>query len=864
MNLLEREPYLVELESALAQVGNGVGRIALISGEAGIGKTSLIEAFTRRHTASMPVYWGTCDSLFAPRPFGPVYDMAAQLHKDLPQLLSSDPQHTAIFPAILEVLKKQTAIIVFEDVHWADEATLDLLRFLGRRISQTCVLLVMTYRDDELGPQHALRIVLGDLSISRSAHHILLEPLSENGVRTLVGDHPIDVQTLHSKTGGNPFYVTEILTSPTGGIPPTIRDAVLARAARLSLSAEAVLQAAAIIGMRIEPWLLAEITGAEADFIEECMAVGVLHSQGDVVAFRHELTRQTILDTVSPQRSMVLNRLVLDSLRAKFISERDLSRLVHHAEAAYDREAVLEFAPSAARQASAVGAHRAAASLYALTLRYADHLPPAEQALLLEAHAWENNLINHQTEAIASRRQAIDLWRAVGNSIKEGENLAHLTMVLLSSGQPKEAEQSSQAAIQLLEKQPHGKELALAYRNQALLENKNRNITEANILAEKAVALAERSGDARVLAMAYDTLGSNLLSVDFKRGSEYLQRCLGIAREAGLDARVATVYANLGSTACDLYRFETAERYLSEGITYSSERDLDLVRFYMLSWQALTLVYLGQWPEAESSMNAVLEQTNISPHNRLPALVAMGRLHARRGVLAAHELLDQALESGIYSNHFDDEAPLHAALAEIDWLEGNHERTLNEAHTLFKMAVEKQHPWLAGEAAFWLWQCGEQATPYDWMASPFILQIAGEWQAAADEWERLACPYEQARALSEGDSQSQITALKIFERLGARPWVESLRQRLQNAGIPNIPRNPHASTRDNPFGLTGRQLEILGCLIEGLSNTQISDRLHISPKTTDHHVSAILAKMDLHSREDAARLARSHPYFAKK
>jgi DNA-binding CsgD family transcriptional regulator len=753
---------------------------------------------------------------------------------------------------------------VFEDVHWADEATLDLLRFLGRRISQTCTLLVMTFRDDELGTQHPLRIVLGDLPISRSAQRISLKPLSEDGVRALAGEQSIDVHELHSKTGGNPFYITEILTNSTVEIPLTIRDAVLARAARLSPSAEAVLQAAAIIGTRIEPWLLAEVTGAEVIFIEECMAVGVLQSLGDVIAFRHELTRQTILDTISAQRSLVLHRLVLDALASQPATRHDLARLAHHASAAGDRDGVLKFAAAAALQASTAGAHRAAASLYGLTLHYAQDLDPDEHAVLLEAYAWESNLINQQSEAIVSRRRAIDLWRQVGNPIKEGENLALLTMALLGNGQPREAEQSSLAAIEILENQAPGKELALAYRNQAFLENRNHNINRANILAEKAVALAERYGDARVLAMAYDTLGSNLLSVDFERGSEYLQRCLGIAREARLDARVATVYANLGSAACELYHFETAERYLSEGMTYCAERDLDLVRLYMLAWHSFALFYRGQWQDAESASSMVMEQTNISPHSRLPALVVMGRLQARQGVSGSHEILTQVLESGAHSNHFEDEAPLHAALAEVSWLQGNHEQALNAAQTLFKMAVDKQHPWLAGEAAFWLWQCRKQPTLYDWMASPFLLQIAGDWQAASEEWERLACPYEQARALAAGDSSAQMRALRIFERLGARPWIDAVRQNLQSAGIKNVPASPRHSTRENPFGLTGRQLEILVLLIEGLSNTEISARLHISPKTADHHVSAILAKMELHSREEAARLAQAHPYFSKK
>jgi DNA-binding CsgD family transcriptional regulator/tetratricopeptide (TPR) repeat protein len=861
MKLLEREAQLAELQATLTQAISGTGCVALVSGEAGIGKTSLVQALTCHHN-SIPVYWGACDALFTPRPFGPVHDMAAQLHTKLPELLTSDSQHAAIFSTVLNALQRQTSILVFEDVHWADEATLDLLRFLGRRIQRTASLLVLTYREDELGSQHPLRKVLGDLATS-AARHILLEPLSEAGVRALIGERSMDVTTLHSKTGGNPFYLTEILASPTNGIPLSVRDAVLARAAQLSPSAEAILRVAAVIGMRIEPWLLLEVTGEEVHFIEECLSTGMLVSQGDVIAFRHELAQQIILETISPHRKLVLHRLVLAALKAKPVARQDFARLAHHAEAAGDPESVLEFAPRAAEQARAAGAHRAAATLYALTLRHADDLPPVERALLHEAHAWDNNLIGEQSASIASRRQAIELWRASGNPLKEGENLAHLTLALLASGQGQNAQQYAQAAIQILEQQPPGKELALAYRNQALIEMIDHHLHEATALAEKAVALAEQFGDARVLAMSYDTLGSNLLATDFERGKEYLQHCLVIAREAGLDGRVATVYANLGSTACELYRFEIAGHYLSEGIEYCAERDLDMIHYYLLSCQSLMQLYLGRWHEAEEAAQNVLKHTGISARNRLPALVALGRLRARGGGDAG-ELLTSALAIGSASNLFENIAPVHAALAEAAWLEGDRDGTLREARLLYDLAVSRKHPWLAGEAAFWLWQAGESPICYDWMAAPFTLQIAGEWQSAADEWGRLNCPYEQARACADGDQQSQINALKIFERLGARPAAETLRYRLQQSGIVKMPRKPHASTRENPFGLTARQVEILALLIAELSNSEISTRLHISPKTVDHHVSAILEKLELHSRQDAAAFARTHPYFLEK
>jgi DNA-binding CsgD family transcriptional regulator len=188
---------------------------------------------------------------------------------------------------------------------------------------------------------------------------------------------------------------------------------------------------------------------------------------------------------------------------------------------------------------------------------------------------------------------------------------------------------------------------------------------------------------------------------------------------------------------------------------------------------------------------------------------------------------------------------------------------LGEASSAYDLAVQKKHPWFTGELLFWRWRAGEEVSMPDWIARPFALQIAGDWRAAAEERERLGCPYEKARALADGDLPAKMTALEIFERLGAQPAAEGLRRKLQASGAPGLPRKPRSSTRENPFGLTDRQVEILTMLIEGRSNAEIADRLHISPKTADHHVSAILSRLDVHSREDAAKLAREHPHFKK-
>jgi DNA-binding CsgD family transcriptional regulator len=858
MHFLERELHLDTLTAALSDATSGNGRLLFISGEAGIGKTALVERFTARHRDQARLLWGVCDALFTPRPLGPLHDIAAQLQGDLLAQLQADANRATLFATVLAELQRAATIVTIEDIHWADVATLDLIKFLGRRIQRSHTLLIATFRDDELGPQHPLRILLGDLATTIAARRLTLSPLSEQAVRTLVGDRAVDSATLYQQTGGNPFFVTEVLAAETGGIPATVRDAVLARAARLSPSARAVLDAAAVIGARLEPWLLAGVTGAEAGAAEECLALGMLVAQRNCLAFRHELARQTILDAISPQHCMALNRLVLNALQADPAACHDLTRLAHHAEAAGDREAVLAYAPAAARKASAASAHHEAASLYGLALRYAGDLPPAERAALLESYASECFLIDQQQEGIAARRQAVKLWQEVGNTLKQGENLTHLASLWIPAGHNGAAEQMSQAAIALLEQLPPGRELAMAYRVRATLHLVNRDCQQAITWAEKALALAEQFGDANVQATAHNVIGTASLFIEYERGCRYLENRLARAREAGLEARAATCYSNLASGSGELYRFDQAKRYIAEGIAYTRERDLDYNRLYMVAWLALIQMYQGQWAEAGNTAAELLQSPNLSAISRIVVLVALGRLRARRGDPEVWAALDAALELARQTDTIQRLAPVHAARAEAAWIAGEREQVLAEAQAAYDLAATRQHPWFGGELAFWRWRAGANLPPPPWLAPPFALQMAGDWQAAAAAWQQLGCPYEQARALAGGDHAAQTAALDIFDRLGARPAAETLRQQMRAAGVPAIPRGPRPATRENPFGLTSRQLDILALLAENLTNAEIAGRLYLSPKTVDHHVSAVLAKLGVHSREAAAHVARHH------
>jgi DNA-binding CsgD family transcriptional regulator len=865
MELLERESELQMLVAALNEAIAGQGRIALVSGEAGIGKTSFVDRLVATRGQTMRVLKGNCDSLFTPSPLGPLYDIARQAGGRLLAQLEGEAPRVALFSTMLDHLRGPAppTLLIIEDIHWADEATLDLIKFLSRRIAETKVLLILTYRDDEVGARHHLRMVLGELATARSTIRIELPRLTIDAVRILIADRQIDPDTLHRQTSGNPFFIAEVLSNARPGIPKTVRDAVLARAARLGPAGRNVLEAAAVIGSRMEHSMLERILGGEAEGLSECIKVGMLEAVGNGIAFRHELVRDAVLTELDPGRSRALYRLALDGLRASAIGRADLAQLAHFAEGAGDGEAVLEFGPAAAQAAASVGAHRAAVAHYRRALDYAGDRAPSERAQLFEAYAEECAIVDDLTEASRARREAIRLWQKAGDRLKEGENLAALAWPLVRSGQNAAAEETSRRAIEVLESMPPTRQLAGAYRIRAHLRMLDRDRPIAVRWGRKAIELATRLQDVATIAAAEMVVGSAMHVAGDERGLPHLERSLALARQAGLDALVGLAYSNLGSSYGEQYQFSKAEPFLVEGIAYAGDCDLDHSNNYMSAWLALTRLYQGRWSEATDIATSVVGCLNASVISKIMALVALGRVRTRRGDPGAAAILDEALELALQTDTLQRLAPVRAARAEGAWLAGERERVVAEATAAYELATRHRHRWHTGEFSFWRWLAGDQIAPPKWSAPPFALQIKGDWRRAARAWERLGCPYEQARALADGELPAQLAALETFDRLGAAPAAAALRQRMRGEGIRRIPRGPRATTRQNPFGLTLREMEILGCLADGLSNGRIGARLHVSPKTVDHHVSSVLAKLGAATRGEAAQIAREQQLLAK-
>jgi len=578
----------------------------------------------------------------------------------------------------------------------------------------------------------------------------------------------------------------------------------------------------------------------------------MLQSQGDIYAFRHELARQTILESISPQKKLTLHRMILNALKESPKTRNDFARLANHAEETKDGSAVLEYAPAAARQASAAGSHREAVALYELALRFAGALPPDEYAQMLEDYDDQLAFMDRIADEITVIEKAIELWRSMGNRLKEGANLGKLSAFFVSTGQIAESEEANRTSIAILEALSPSVELARAYTIQCFIRMMQRDCAESVAWGEKAVALAERFKDTETLARAYDYMGCAALVIDYERGKAFLERSIDIAREGNLIYDLPSALVNLGGMSMEVYQLGHAEHYLKEGIAYAMEHDSDYHLIEALAYQARVYLHQGRWVSASETAQKVLQhKTYAIP--RVTAVITMGRLGIRRGDSGAWTPLDEALASPIHPDNPWLVSP-RAARAEAAWLEGNYKRVIEETNTAYEIALSKRHPWVAGELAFWRWRAGDDFAPPSWIAKPFALQIAGDWRGAAEEWEQRGCPYEQGMALMDGDEAAQLAALEIFERLGARPIIEKLKHKMRAQGT-RVPRGPRLATRENPFGLTAREMEALGCLTQGLSNSAIAKKLSLSPRTVEHHIASILQKMQVESRNEAVALA---------
>ncbi len=860
--LLERDTALGTLHRCYRTAIRGNGQLVLLRGEAGAGKTTVITQFLATLDPGTRVLRGWCDGLAAPRPLGPFIDMLAYLPVSQGASIRAaiDAGDTeAIYARLVGVVGDGTpSVCVIEDLHWADGAALDLLRYVARRIDTLPVLLLVSYRDDQIGPTHPLAVLLGDVATWATVTRMALDPLSAAGVAALAAGSGINAQALYRLTDGNAFFVTEMLAAGPdalgdGDLPCSVSEAVRGRLARLSAAGRETAYAAAICGPLVHPALLEAVSPGAAGTLSECLAAGVLVADADAVGFRHELTRRAIVEQIPDFQRRVLHKRALTALLEPPIEPDTLAALTFHAEQAGDTDTLISIGPAAAERAAGFGAHRQAADLYALVLHHAGTIPDEHKVVWLERHAFSSYLSGQAEAAELSWRQAIALHQRLGNPHQSAEGLRRLSHVLQLLGRPTEALAAAHASLRLLEDLEPSPQLAWSLINMAHIAALALDPACARYAA-RAKALGAHFRDPTVVIHARGYAALTTVFCSDTGWDEFEEVWREAAAAPRLEEHSGILGVLLGTFAVVRGDFGRAKRYLAEVAAYLDHRELGMFQSLVAGLQALTGLARGDWTSAALAAEQILTQPELAPQHRIAPLITVALIRARRGEEPVWPLLDEALEAATGSLL---RLPVCAARAEAAWLADDDEAVQRCAAEVLTVSGTA-YTWLGGSLRRWAHLAGDRSGLDVVSATPYEREINGDWCAATQEWMLRDCPYDAAIAQLSGDVDAVEAALGTFRQLGARAAARRTQQRLAHLRGRD-PDRRRKDTSADPRGLTKRQRDVLELLAAGRRDAEIATALYISTKTANTHVCAIMAKLGVHNRTQAAAYAYQNP-----
>ncbi|HWH97437.1 MAG TPA: AAA family ATPase [Pseudolysinimonas sp.] len=849
-DLLERGPELAGLRMAARAAVGGRGRVVLLHGEAGIGKSSLIRALHADPPDQARVLVGSCDAMSTPRTLGPLRDLTDSVGARLAEALRGGDRDE-VFSAIQEELRDMPGtILVIEDAHWADEATLDVVRYLARRIDTLPGVVVLTYRD-ELDRDHPLTRLLGDLGHRDGVDRIALQRLSPVAVASLTEGSGLDADRVFAQTSGNPYFVSELVASAdAASVPPTVVAAVTGRLRRLDRETQDRVEQLAVVPFMVGAELLERLVDG-AGALRAAEEGGILDVSPEGVRFRHELTRRAVVDALPASRRIDLERRVLAALLDTGLA--DPARLVHHALAAGDVDAVVEWAPRAARDAAASSAHRQAAEHYRVAREHADRYPLAERADLVEEYAIEAYTIGLAHEAVLAQLDAVRLRRELGDPERLGASLRWLSRFQWFDGRRTDAEVSAREASAMLIDIADRSLYALAVSNEAQLALLAHDTARALELSTHAIGIAREVGHAGALSHALTNYGTALMYHGDLDGMRQLVEAGEVALAVDDIEDAARAAVNLVWGLLDQYRLGLAEIHLARALEVTERAEFFGFVTYQQMEQARLDLARARWEDAL----AMVDPLPDPPHARCVALTVIGTVRLRRGEEGVDEALDEAKRLADRLGELQRRGPVAVARAEAALLRGDSAEARAIARPEYEDAVRREASSLRAELGDILRRSGDDDVHIpEHDAFPAAVQARGDWRRAAELWREAGAPYQEAVALSESpEDADQLEALAILDRIGAVPLARRIRAELRERGVRSIPRGPSTATRGNPEGLTERQVTVLRLMAEGLTNASIADRLVVSVRTVDTHVAAVLAKLGVQSRQDAVRAA---------
>ena len=855
--LLERAGQLAALgETLTGVIANSRGGTVLIQGEAGIGKTTLLRQFGHDIRGTARVLWTACYPLFTPRPLGPVLDLADQLRQGLAAKISAEPDSFDVAAALRRELRQiAPCVAVIEDAHWADEATLDVVRLLARSSDSIPLLIALSYRDHYPHSVHPLRAVLAELTQAACiTARIEVPGLSKAAVAALASHSRADPSQLHERTAGNPFFVTEVLAADTGPIPHSVRQAVLARTAKISSEGREVLAAAAVVPEPTDGQLIAALDPATREGLDECVRAGILTASGNAITFRHEIARVVVEESLPADRRAMLHRRMLSLLEGNEGSHPDLARLAHHAQASGDTNSVLHYAPAAAELAAAAGAHREAAKLFARALQFATDLPSSDRAHLLERFAEEGYFATTGPEATSALREALEIHRSGCDLLGEGRTLRQLARHLARNGEHADGMAAIKAAVDVLERLPPHPELALAYANLSGFHARALH-PEAISWSAMAIRLGEQIGCPEAVYNGLNNIGTIEVFQGDLAGVAKLWRSRQLAEHARDSAGVSRAYFHLCWMLTLRRGWGLLDGYLDPAIDHCRDHGQDLWLEQLRSFKREADLARGHWDQAAEAAQAALAGAGpLSARTRCGALLVLARIRARRGQAGCWPLLGEAREIASQDSFADLLPSVAAARAEAAWLERRPDAVLAEA-TVPLGALHNVDTLAALDLICWRWRAGADIDDPGGLPEPYRMLLTGDRSGASRWWLDHGSPYEAAVALAgSGDIAALRGAADALRRLGARPAVALLARELRSLGD-RVVREPRQTTQAHPARLTEREVDVLNLLAAGMRNSEIAASLVVSPRTIDHHVAAILRKLNVRNRAEAMATA---------
>jgi DNA-binding CsgD family transcriptional regulator len=853
VELIERDHELATLLAASRDVADAAGQVWAITGESGAGKSVLVDEVCRRATG-MRVLRGLCDPLSTPRPLGPFRDVAADL--GLASLGDGPGALAELCGDVFDAIGAEPSILVIEDAQWLDEASIDVLRFLLRRLEAIPVLLLITYRDGEIDPGHPLRPVLGDLARLSPGSTTVLPPMSLEGVERLLAGTDVDATAALELTGGNAFFVSEIARQRGPGLPSSVRNAVLAGVSDLSTEDLEALQLVAVAPDGLDDRLLPELE-LDLPTLRRLDATGLLTRSRRGIAFRHELARLAVEASIPMGGAAQLHARILDALER--CGSDEYAVMTHHALAAADGERISRDAQRAADQAIRAGSHTEAVAFLRRALEH--HAgPPGERARLLQRLSFEEYMVNRLDDAIDSIAAAQRIWGEIGDSTGEAQAFDRRATYEYYAGRSGIAEEHVRRATAVARQgaaeqgghamQSYGHALA----TRAYLAFRRSDFDVAARCERDAVAIAAELDD-EVLRIRSRTIDATAAVARGDPGARAaLLALVDEAMERSLDEIASMGLSNLVSIDVEQCRFREAEELLTRSLPFTVERDIKICNAWQTAVRSRLHLVRGRWEAALEDARRLLEEdapplTLVWPH------LVVGLVELRRSGDGGDDL-DAAWQLATRLGEPSARLAVLSALTERMWLTGGDDPRLRDPiGDLDGGPIPPDLVWSYGSWAVWLARLGHPLDLPSSIPEPFRSALEGSSSEASARWEQLGAPFDRALAAVDSDDlASQAAAIDAIDGLGAAATADRLRMELRRRGVTSVPSRRRASTRANPAGLTNRQLEVARLLAEGLTNAELAQRLYISAKTADHHVSAVLSKLGVSSRRDVARL----------